>query len=179
MKYYISDLHFGHENIIRLCNRPFSSVREMDKALIDNWNSVVKPNDEVYILGDIVFRSANNPIDYFKQLNGKKYLITGNHDNPKPEWYSYFEKIKPDYFVVDNGRKIKMYHYPVVEWDGYFRGTISLYGHTHNNTTNPAYKIMRDIPNAYNVGADILGFTPRTLDQVIECNKKFNATHKI
>ena len=174
MKYYISDLHLGHANIIRLCNRPFTDVHQMDEALIDNWNSVVKPNDEVYILGDLVFKATKNPVEYFKRLNGKKYLIKGNHDDINADWYPYFEWIKPYEKIHDNGKTLILCHYPMVEWDGYFKGSIHLYGHIHNSVENQAYKIMRNIDNAYNVGADITGFIPRTLDDIIECNKKFN-----
>lgn len=55
--YYTADQHFGHSNIIRFCERPFSTVEEMDEVLINNWNETVSDNDIVYILGDLVFRS--------------------------------------------------------------------------------------------------------------------------
>ena len=174
MKYYISDLHFGHENIIRLCNRPFKNVREMDETLIKNWNSVIKPEDEVYILGDLIFRASKAPADYFSKLNGKKYLIKGNHDKINYQWKPYFEWIKDYAEVEDNGRRVILSHYPMVEWNGFFRGSIHLFGHIHNNTENNSYKIMRNIDNAYNVGADIIEFTPQTLDNIIHYNKVFN-----
>ena len=78
--FYIADTHFGHDNIRKLSNRPFSTVEEMDNALINNWNSVVTDDDDVYILGDFSYKSED-PIDYLKKLNGKKHLIVGNHDN--------------------------------------------------------------------------------------------------
>lgn len=64
--FYISDTHFGHFNIIKHCNRPFSTVEEMDEVMINNWNNVVTSKDTVYILGDVVF-SKNNPVDYLKK----------------------------------------------------------------------------------------------------------------
>ena len=80
MIYFTIDMHLGHENIIRLCNRPFSNVEEMDQALIDNWNRRVQPQDTIYILGDLMFRNKKPPEEYLRQLNGKKHLIIGNHD---------------------------------------------------------------------------------------------------
>ena len=80
MNYYIADTHFGHDNIRRLSNRPFDSVEEMDKTIIENWNSKIADSDDVYILGDFSYKSKD-PIEYLKKLNGRKHLIIGNHDN--------------------------------------------------------------------------------------------------
>ena len=80
MIFFTSDLHFGHRNIIRLCNRPFSSIEEMDNLLIQNWNHKVNRNDTVYILGDLMFRNEKPPEEYLRQLKGKKHLLVGNHD---------------------------------------------------------------------------------------------------
>ncbi len=74
----IADTHIDHDNIRRLSNRPFNTVEEMDKTIISNWNSRVTDNDDVYILGDFSYKSKA-PIVYLKQLNGRKYLIVGNH----------------------------------------------------------------------------------------------------
>lgn len=79
MIWFTSDIHFWHANVIRYCNRPFSSVEEMNDALINNWNKVVAPNDTVYCLGD--FSLAFRPVEaYSSILNGTKYLVPGNHD---------------------------------------------------------------------------------------------------
>lgn len=81
MKYFTSDLHFGHKNIIKYEDRPFSSVEEMDEFLIYKWNSKVGKNDEVYILGDFGFVSGTRANELLDRLNGKKFLIKGNHDS--------------------------------------------------------------------------------------------------
>jgi calcineurin-like phosphoesterase family protein len=93
--FFTSDSHFGHANIIKYCNRPFSSVAEMDREMIEQWNKVVTMYDTVYHLGDFCF-SAHAP--YFNQLNGNKFLILGNHDTLNnartAAWkniYDYFE----------------------------------------------------------------------------------------
>jgi len=99
MKVFLtSDLHFGHENIIKYCNRPYKDIAEMDKCLIDNWNSVVGPNDLVYNLGDLcmpkrVKKDKNYYYDYcadvLMDLNGRHVLILGNHDYLDP--FKYIE----------------------------------------------------------------------------------------
>ena len=80
MNFFTSDLHFGHENVIPLCNRPFSSAEEMDEFLIEKWNKSVHRNDNVYLLGDVIFRSTKSPEYYLDRLKGEKHLIIGNHD---------------------------------------------------------------------------------------------------
>ena len=80
MNFYIADMHLGHKNVLKVDNRPFLSVSEMDKVLIEKWNSRVSTNDDVYLLGDVCYRSEHIPAWYLKQLNGRKHLIQGNHD---------------------------------------------------------------------------------------------------
>src|ERR1700677_1793896 len=78
--WFTSDPHFWHKNIIRLCNRPFSSVEEMHKQLIAHWNNVVSDEDTVYVLGDVFFCGAQKAHEILNQLKGKKILVRGNHD---------------------------------------------------------------------------------------------------
>ncbi len=89
-----SDSHFQHSKIIEYGSRPFSSVEEMDEALVERWNSVVKPGDKVYHLGDVYFGSAETFKSIISRLNGQKRLILGNHDNGKDQvLQKYFKKI--------------------------------------------------------------------------------------
>lgn len=84
--FIISDTHFGHENIIKYCDRPFKNAEEMDEKILENWNSVVKPGDKVYHLGDVYFparKSEGYWGTFFSRLNGQKRLILGNHDDGK------------------------------------------------------------------------------------------------
>lgn len=180
MNFYISDTHFGHANIIRLCNRPFQDVDRMDNTLINNWNNTVSNKDTIYILGDFAFKSKS-PIEYLKKLNGKKILILGNHDSDirkHPENYSKYLDGIHNYLEISDtiGKetyRVVLFHYPIAEWNGFFRNNIHLYGHVHNNKKNDSYFIMKNIKNAYNVGADILDFTPRTLKDIMAFNKEF------
>lgn len=170
MIYYTSDLHIGHENIIRLCKRPYSNDREMGVDLIRRWNNKVTANDTVYILGDMFFRYEDIEVvkTTLKQLNGKKILIKGNHDNflNQIKWQDYFSTVKDIMKIKDNGRDVVLMHYPIEEWDGFFRGSYHLYGHVHNSDNG-----LRVIDRRYNVGVDVNDFEPKTLDELIERNK--------
>lgn len=80
MTYFTSDLHIGHENIIRFSNRPFSTLGEMNRTLVDNWNSRVTERDDVFILGDMFYRKKEGVEEILRKLKGRKHLIVGNHD---------------------------------------------------------------------------------------------------
>lgn len=160
--FYIADTHFGHYNIIKHCNRPFKDDREMDGTMIENWNNTVTPKDIVIVVGDFSYKGTRTD-ELVHKLNGKKYLILGNHDKPDMEG---FEGKYDMALIKDNDKLIHVCHYPLTEWYGYFRDTLHFYGHIHNSQ-NRAKEIMDSIPHAYNVGADLLGFTPRTADEII------------
>ena len=167
--YYISDLHFSHENIIKLCNRPYKTIEEMDEDIINKWNSIVTPNDVVRILGDVALARSKDDVEkaikLVKRLNGNKSLIVGNHDAKllKDERFrQLFSSIKHYSKVTDSGRKVILSHYPIEEWDGFYKGYIHLHGHVHNNDVN-----LKKINNRYNVSLEVLGYKPRTLDELI------------
>lgn len=174
--FYFADPHIGHANIIRHSKRPFVSVEEMNDFILKNWNSVVGKDDHVYVLGDMFFKLRDVEIEnYLKKLNGHIHLIIGNHDKEilKQKYSKYFES-KDDYLKInDNGTEVVLFHYPIAEWDGYYRNAIHLFGHIHNNE-NEAYHTMKERKNCYNVGADILGFTPRTLKEIIKGDFEWN-----
>lgn len=114
MNYFTSDLHLGHRNIIRLCNRPFATIEEMDETLIRNWNAKVTNGDTVYILGDLLFRNEKPAEEYLKQLKGKKHLIIGNHDRDwvkKCNLEDFFESVNNLHFISDGKRQMTLCHY--------------------------------------------------------------------
>ena len=79
--FFTSDLHFGHENVLRFDNRPFASVEEMDAELVRRWNEKVGKGDLVYVLGDLIWKSRNGDAhNLIRSLNGQIILIKGNHD---------------------------------------------------------------------------------------------------
>lgn len=133
--WFTSDQHFDHENIIKLANRPFSGVTEMNEAIITAHNDIVKPGDSVYHLGDFCFTWGDSvrPSKLLKLLNGQHFLIKGNHDRvrnwdpfPKFIWVRERDKLKTKTYG-----DIYMDHYPLRDWPGRYRGRIQVYGHTH------------------------------------------------
>ena len=145
MKYYISDLHIG------CINNHDNRTLEHDKLLINNWNTVVNNNDDVYILGDIGRLGNNKENAYVAsllyQLKGKKHLINGNHDKKglkDNRINQLFVNIK-DYDVIgDNNNGINynivLSHYPILFWENQHKGYIHLYGHVHNSEEDNIYK---------------------------------------
>ncbi len=171
MIYYVSDLHFNHQKIIESCNRPFKNVDDMNKILINNWNSRIKNSDVVYYLGDFAIvknnKQAEEAIELVKKLNGKITLIHGNHDSrltKNEEFRKLFNEIAIYKKVNDNGRYVILMHYPLESWERSYYGSYHVHGHTHN------YKI-NNIKNRFNAGVDVNEFKPVTLDELINKNK--------
>jgi calcineurin-like phosphoesterase family protein len=166
--YVTSDNHFCHKNIIKYENRPFSDINEMTEIMIKLWNKTVSNTDSIYILGDFAFADGFTVNQILKRLNGKKYLIRGNHDysflNDKNFDKPNFEWIK-DYYVLEyNKLKFVLFHYPIQTWNCQHYGAIHLYGHIHSNKGNHPMKY--EIPNSYNVGVDVNGYKPILLDDI-------------
>lgn len=175
MIYFVSDLHFGHENIIHHCNRPFQSCSEMDEVMIQNWNARITPQDTVYILGDL-FLSHRNPEHILSRLQGKKYLITGNHDkawlkhleNKHPgALEAYFEDISPMICIRLEGRLLVLCHYPLLTWEEREEGSWHIFGHVHNDCRH------RPEPNSFNACVELNGYCPVTLEELVENNRAF------
>ena len=182
MEYFIADTHFGHENILKLANRPFASVVEMDETLINNWNARVKKRaDTVYILGDFVWEKAD-PVKYLSRLNGKKILVTGNHDEKwlkKIDVSNFFKKSMPYLETELSGKKFTLCHYPMLEWKasrkmGSKKLGWHIHGHIHGKF-KPEYESLFLSPHALNAGVDVNGFAPVTFDELV----KNNETHKL
>lgn len=134
MNYYISDLHLGHANILKLDNRPFTSIEQHDHELIRRWNSVVTKDDTVYILGDLCWKKENEWARIISQLKGKKVLIRGNHDPKKmsAKTKALFVDIKDYKEIKDNGRTVIMCHYPIPFYKRSNNTNVfMLYGHVH------------------------------------------------
>lgn len=126
-----SDTHFGHENIIKYADRPFKDVDEMDEALIENWNSVVKEGDKVYHLGDVWMSNGEKAYKNIRRLNGKKRLVLGNHDDARSAPLQAFQKIYLFRSFKEFG--LMLTHMPVHEGSliRHDEGFINLHGHIH------------------------------------------------
>lgn len=159
--YFISDLHFGHKNIIKLCNRPFATPEEMDKTLTENWNNTVAKEDKVFVLGDVSFYPQEKTKKIITNLNGQKLLVKGNHDEKSNQWY------------VDCGFK-KVYDMPVLfqdffllshkplEWldqEGVFG---NFHGHIHND-----HRYLHITQRSYNVSVEINNYTPVLFEDMV------------
>lgn len=184
--FYISDLHFGHKNSLAFDNRPFKDTAEHDRAIIERWNSAVGIEDSVWILGDFSWYPAMKTIEIYKQLNGIKHLVIGNHDHKllrNRDVQALFTEIVP-YKEIDfgNNNGVVLCHYPIPCFNHHYYGWYHLYGHVHNSfewnmMERVKYEMMAlyDKPcNMFNVGCMIpyMNYTPRTLEEIIEANKK-------
>lgn len=164
MIYFTSDLHFDHKNVIEFCNRPFKDVADMNQGLIDNWNAKVRPDDEVYVLGDFSF---GNPDHSAPHLNGRKYLIKGNHDAKKiKKLEPYFEWIKNIHEMKWNGNYIVMCHYAMRTWNKSHYGSWHLYGHSHGSLEKEPWGKSMD------VGVDSNNYMPISIVEVSEIMDK-------
>ncbi|MDE6750857.1 MAG: metallophosphoesterase [Lachnospiraceae bacterium] len=113
MIWFTSDLHLGHRSAINMCERPFETVEEMNETLIWNFNSGVKENDTVYILGDIAYRTPVVEVNrLISRLNGKKILCKGNHD--KKYDVKLFAGIYDFLEITVKGINVSLMHYPMM-----------------------------------------------------------------
>ena len=158
--FIISDTHFGHSKMLEFKNydgtpvRPFSSVEEMDELMVERWNSVVKQEDKVYHLGDVVMSKKSLPI--LDRLNGKKTLIAGNHDIFDTKIYlKYFDNMR-GYRVLNN---FILSHIPIHP-DSIERWKGNIHGHLHGNT-------MSD-PRYFSVCVEQINYTPIDMEEIIE-----------
>jgi calcineurin-like phosphoesterase family protein len=171
MIFFTADTHFCHINAIKFCNRPFQNIEQMNKTLIENWNSRVAGGDDIYILGDFLFRGTGvEANEIVKKLNGKKYLIRGNHDrflDNKDFDKSGFVWIKDYHVLYYEKRKFVLFHYPIFEWDGYYRNSIHLYGHVHSGEMSQ--KVAGALGGtAVNVGTDVHNYYPVSIEEILK-----------
>lgn len=152
--FLIGDCHFGHRNIIKYCNRPFTNVEEMTEGLIKNWNSVVGKNDIVYVVGDFALCGKQKIVEIGNRLNGRKRLILGNHDQASANTYreAGFEFVYNHSIVLDDFYIVS--HIPMV---GISENTpfANIFAHVHDDPTYKDYSCR-----SFCVSAERINYTP-------------------
>lgn len=156
--FFTADLHFGHANILRFCERPFGSIEEHDRALIERWNAVVGPQDVVWHLGDFSYRGGGKLARRaFGELNGSKHLIAGNHDNAAVRDLGW-SSVRDYADIVVEGQRVIAFHYGMRVWPAMRHGSVQLYGHSHGKL--PGNRQSLD------VGVDAWDFRPVTWPEI-------------
>jgi len=159
-----ADLHFFHKRMATHW-RDYPDVETMNDDLIAQWNDTIGVRDEVYVLGDLSFGNFSRTQEVFLQLNGKKYLVRGNHDGSpvlRQAWDDQwdFRRLKV------NGRSIYMMHYPMLTWPNANKGTLHIHGHSHGN-------LQGSQSTRLDVGIDATGKIALSIDEVLVIMKDF------
>lgn len=185
MIYLSSDLHFFHDRGFLYIPRGFLCVENMNEIIVENFKDDINPEDEVYILGDLLLGGSENMsagLELIREIPGKLHLVRGNHDTDK-RWEAYSKL--PNVVEQQNAIYLKykkyhfyMSHYPTLtgnlEKESLHQCTINLYGHTHQQTN-----FYQDIPYMYHVGVDSHNCHPVLLDTAIEeMNNKVKECYK-
>lgn len=173
MIYFTSDLHAFHKNILEFDSLPFKDLSEYRDFIIKIWNETITDEDEIYLLGDTAVGGRNGDINNFlHSLNGKKYLIKGNHEKEimkTSHLRDHFEWIK-DYYVFDyNKIRFVLMHYPIEEWLNKNHNSIHLHGHSHGklNHINETVPLRR-----MDVGFKACNFKIYSIEEIIDIIKK-------
>jgi len=159
--HFISDTHFDHKNIIRYCNRPFNSTRQMNQTLVENWHKSVNDNDTVFFLGDMSYGKNRRPIDYWLgKLTGKISYIRGNHDK---DIINRATVIHSHYGIKYNNYQFLLMHDPHRPngYDGWI-----IHGDKHNNNLKD-YPFINQKNKTVNICAELVDYTPLSLDRLI------------
>lgn len=169
--FYTADVHMGHKQIINYEPefRDFQNVEEHDEHIIKNWNSVVNPNDTVWILGDMVINKKN--LHRFRELNGRKLLVMGNHDNFNKEWFDtvLMDVVDRPFGCVEKrfgGIRTVFTHIPVHPCQLERRFDFNLHGHLHSSTVSKMDGSGEDDLRFLNLSMEHWNLTPVPFDTI-------------
>jgi len=178
--WFTSDTHFFHENILRYCNRPFRDVTEMNDVLVKNWNETVPEDGVVFHLGDFAFGDSYEWNDILSRLNGRIYLILGNHDmkHIKQGFMKRFAYVTQQMTIRVGGQSIILNHNPFLAYGGAYRNVWQLFGHVHSGPLSGKGKdgdsgsgkdlprLVHLFPRQYDVGVDNNDFRPVSFKEI-------------
>jgi calcineurin-like phosphoesterase family protein len=170
MRWFTADTHYFHESVIQFGKRPWPNLDEMHEGLIANWNSRVRPKDEVWVIGDFAFRNKKGDgiAAIFHRLNGKKHLIDGNHDN-KDVFELPWTWRGPYREMHEEGHNLILSHYPMRSWNKMYRGSYHFYGHEHGNVVNYSHHHNAvGKGGSCDVGSDCFNWHPVSFQEAIE-----------
>lgn len=160
--FFTADQHFGHANIIKFCNRPFSSVSEMDDEIIKRHNEVVGDNDVVIHAGDFTLHNSTSYVykKYINKLKGDNIFLQGSHDK-----WTKSTVFKNNYIWQKNieGQYVVVCHYAMRVWPRSHYNSWQLYGHSHGR--------LEPVGKQWDVGVDNNNFYPVSFDQLVEIMK--------
>lgn len=160
MRYVIGDTHFGHDNIIEYCERPFDSVAEMNDELVRRWNNKISERDTVIHLGDV--RHHPDPATtahWLEQLNGEVLLIRGNHDGDVGQNEAYHTATSA---TIQHGRYDFYLEHQPVGFSGW-----QIHGHAHcNDLVN--YPLINRASQRANVSVELIGYRPLSLEKLVK-----------
>jgi calcineurin-like phosphoesterase family protein len=159
--WFTADFHFGHNNIIRYCNRPFRSVEEMDQTILERLNVSVKANDTLYFLGDFCIGGKARVLERRKQIRCKKvFAVPGNHDKEARKLTEEFTWLGNLAEISVKGQPIVLCHYAMRVWNRAHHGAWHLYGHSHGKLPEAPTSLSMD------VGVDTHDFRPWHFDEI-------------
>jgi len=152
--FFTADTHFGNESHRIYFKRPLPDTGEMAKALIKNWNEIVATRDVVYHLGDF---DGHGDLHIFRQLNGHKILVKGDHDFELVSELPWADVAKSMTIRVQ-GQEIWLSHKPKKGWPDRDRGVWHLHGHSHGRRSPR--------PQTLDVGVECWGFRPVGFEEI-------------
>lgn len=172
--WFTADTHFCHENIVRFSGRPFADATQMNEELIRRWNETVPEDGIVFHLGDFCLGSRRDWYDIISRLNGRIYLILGNHDmkNIRNGFMSRFEMVTQQMTIRVGGQAVILNHNPFLAYGGAYRDVWQLFGHVHSGPLShtgldlPRLRML--FPMQYDVGVDNNDFRPVSFEKVKE-----------
>ena len=166
--FFTSDEHYFHTGILKHCNRPYSSVLEMNSALIDKFNEVVPADGITFHLGDFTFADRGAMSEQaraeslLEKLNGTHAMVVGNHDiqlGKQAFGKANFQLAPPYLELLYNNQLLCLSHYPFESWNGRRRGSLMLHGHCHGKS--------QKVANRIDVGVDCNDYRPISLAEVL------------